>query len=305
MQNENVREQPFSGDLNQLPEVEQNEQLVVGNNKLQEGSLLGKFKDIKSLADAYANLQSEFTRKSQKLSEYEKSDNLLKSTKLINNEASAASNNYISDNSQKLSKIANQKSNSANNSKTGGELSNDIDNVGNATKIVENNFDNSLEYNSNNELFENSEDSKTSLDNDDNKPQKLKTSIWQEQVDEFLKKHPTAKSFANSIVEEIYNDPSLSNNNKSLEVAYSRVLAKKYKPESELVTDDEFLNKHIFNNKKITQKIVLDYLNGLKNSNTPPVIVSSKGAHLGAGLLEKPQNLNEAKAIFEKMLKKQ
>lgn len=38
----------------------------------QDGSMLGKFKDAKSLLDAYNNLQSEFTRKSQKLAEFEK-----------------------------------------------------------------------------------------------------------------------------------------------------------------------------------------------------------------------------------------
>ena len=38
----------------------------------QEGSIFGKFKDAKNLLEAYNNLQSEFTRKCQKLAEYEK-----------------------------------------------------------------------------------------------------------------------------------------------------------------------------------------------------------------------------------------
>ena len=37
-----------------------------------EGSILGKFKDSKTLLEAYNNLQSEFTRKSQKLAELQK-----------------------------------------------------------------------------------------------------------------------------------------------------------------------------------------------------------------------------------------
>ncbi len=46
-----------------------------------------KFKDVKSLEQAYLNLQSEFTRKCQRLSELEKSsgDNLLESKNLENN----------------------------------------------------------------------------------------------------------------------------------------------------------------------------------------------------------------------------
>ena len=38
----------------------------------QEGSIFGKFKDAKTLLDAYNSLQSEFTRKSQKLAEFQK-----------------------------------------------------------------------------------------------------------------------------------------------------------------------------------------------------------------------------------------
>ena len=38
----------------------------------QEDSMLGKFKDAKSLLDAYNSLQAEFTRKSQKLAELQK-----------------------------------------------------------------------------------------------------------------------------------------------------------------------------------------------------------------------------------------
>ena len=47
-----------------------------------------KFKDVKSLEQAYLNLQSEFTRKCQRLSELEKSsgDNLLESKNLENNQ---------------------------------------------------------------------------------------------------------------------------------------------------------------------------------------------------------------------------
>ena len=38
----------------------------------QEDSMLGKFKDAKTLLDAYNSLQAEFTRKSQKLAEFQK-----------------------------------------------------------------------------------------------------------------------------------------------------------------------------------------------------------------------------------------
>lgn len=52
------------------------EQPVLDNENIdsenQEGSMLGKFKDAKTLLEAYNSLQSEFTRKCQKLAEFQK-----------------------------------------------------------------------------------------------------------------------------------------------------------------------------------------------------------------------------------------
>ena len=48
------------------------------NNEKTDGSQYGKFKDAESLLDAYNNLQAEFTRKCQRLSELEKSQQELK-----------------------------------------------------------------------------------------------------------------------------------------------------------------------------------------------------------------------------------
>lgn len=46
--------------------------LETENSENQEGSMLGKFKDAKTLLDAYNNLQAEFTRKCQRLAEIQK-----------------------------------------------------------------------------------------------------------------------------------------------------------------------------------------------------------------------------------------
>lgn len=58
---ENIIEQ-----LNTEPEKE------FENSENSEGSIFGKFKDAKTLLDAYNSLQAEFTRKSQKLAEFQK-----------------------------------------------------------------------------------------------------------------------------------------------------------------------------------------------------------------------------------------
>ena len=56
------------------------------NLTTHEGSIIGKFKDAKTLLEAYNNLQSEFTRKSQRLAILEKQ---LEDNKIINNSESS------------------------------------------------------------------------------------------------------------------------------------------------------------------------------------------------------------------------
>ena len=62
---ENILEQP-----NLEPEINHENDSTISEN--QEGSMFGRFKDAKTLLTAYNNLQAEFTRKSQKLSEFQK-----------------------------------------------------------------------------------------------------------------------------------------------------------------------------------------------------------------------------------------
>lgn len=71
MELETNREQPFNLDKTQ---EEMKEILEENGGQIQEqtGSQLGKFSSPESLLEAYNNLQREFTKKCQKLSEYEK-----------------------------------------------------------------------------------------------------------------------------------------------------------------------------------------------------------------------------------------
>ena len=62
--NENTLEQPeIEPENNQLNDSTSSEN--------HDGSMIGKFKDAKTLLEAYNNLQAEFTRKSQKLAEFQ------------------------------------------------------------------------------------------------------------------------------------------------------------------------------------------------------------------------------------------
>lgn len=73
----NDREQPNAqmliADAN-ISEQNEFEKIEKENNTEMQNGSLGKFKNTQSLLDAYNNLQAEFTRKCQKLKEFEKSN---------------------------------------------------------------------------------------------------------------------------------------------------------------------------------------------------------------------------------------
>ena len=69
MEDNKTWEQPQ--DLDNVPVADAKEEISTPSSE-QNGSQLGKFKDAESLLSAYNNLQAEFTRKCQKLSDLEK-----------------------------------------------------------------------------------------------------------------------------------------------------------------------------------------------------------------------------------------
>ena len=76
MEENETWEQPNSQCDVQATEVENCQGI---SSQAEDGSQLGKFKDAQSLLSAYNNLQAEFTKKCQKLSELEKISDLQKS----------------------------------------------------------------------------------------------------------------------------------------------------------------------------------------------------------------------------------
>lgn len=203
------REQPTSVVSATVAEAN-NEDFSVNN---EEGSL-GKFKNANSLLKAYEDLEKEFTRKSQKLSELEKSiqaDNVEKST-----------------------------------------------------------------------------------------PSYAKED-WQEKTKEFLEKNSEAKNFAEEISKVLFEDKDLACLPNSLELAYAKVLASKYKSNEELINSSEFLENYVYNNENIKNNIIKTYLKEVNNNQTPPIVLNSKGSSVGFVAPSKPKNLKEARLAVEKL----
>ncbi len=175
--------------------------------EVQEGSMLGKFKDAKSLLDAYNNLEAEFTRKSQKLAEFQKK----------------------------------------------------------------------VEENAN---FENFQD-----------------------LDEFLKSTTDSDKYKKEITEILANNSEICNLPNKYQVALLIVKEAKRKSANAL-TDQEFLDKNIYSNNEIKQKIITEYLSDLNNISSAPKVISGNSTSIYFSPNEnKPKTLKEAGEVFSKMLK--
>ena len=188
--------------------------------EMQEGSPLGKFKNSAKLLDAYNELQGEFTRKCQKLSDAEKK---LQELEVVNN--------------------------------TGKE-----DNLANG------------EF------------------------------AWNKNIKEFLQSHKNASAFAEEITKELIDNENLRNDEKGLEIAYSKVLERNFIPHKDLATNQDFLEKYILNNAEIKQKIINEYVSSLQETQSP-ITIGNVGFNRGVAQNTKVSSLEEAKKYVENMFK--
>ena len=96
-----------------------------------------------------------------------------------------------------------------------------------------------------------------SLENNasDNQREEKNGFAWNKNIREFLQSHKNASYLVEEITNEIICDETLRDNEDGLERAYARVIEKKYIPHSELAKDAEFLEKYIYSNDQIKNKI--------------------------------------------------
>ena len=182
------------------------------------GSPLGKFKDSNSLLGAYNELQSEFTRKCQKLSEVQKKlDDTVKNLQPA--EANKDSNDYA----------------------------------------------------------------------------------WSNKLEGFLQSHKNANAFVEEITDEIIKDDNLKNSEDALDKAYMRVMEKKFVPQEDLSKDQEFLDKYIYSNDDIKNKIIKEYVNSLQTIKNPVTI--STGHYGSVAQSPKFNSLDDANKFVENMFK--
>ena len=121
-------------------------------------------------------------------------------------------------------------------------------------------------------------------------------------LSEFLQSHKHASSYVEDITNEIIEDETLRSCEDGLEKAYARVIEKKYVPHNELVQSQEFLEKYIYSNDEIKNKIIKEYVSTLQH-NQNPLPVTNDGFSRGAATSGKFESLEDARKYVENMFR--
>jgi hypothetical protein len=199
---------------------------LTSNDGSINNGFLGKFKDVESLSKAYAELESQFTKKSQRLSQLEKDLNALKSGQSSKDAESA----LLSENTKQGPGFV--------------------------------------------PLYQRED--------------------WRSKVDAFLSNNPKAIPMSHEIASLIVEDSGIANSEYPLELAFSKILAKKYTPVQALAESEEFLENYIYKNDAVKSKIIEGYLKELSLTNAPPMTISDSGGEISITPPNKPASISEA-----------
>lgn len=241
-------------------------------------SPFGKFKDSTSLLSAYNSLQAEFTRKSQRLAELEKSFALSQKNTALQPETNASENKAEINESEINFKSQNANAlNSAN---------------------VNANALNGANANTSEKTQSEAQDAQTR----DPVPQ-YKKANWREKVAAFIAKNPEAKAQAKAMAEVLISDKNLASLDNCLELAFALSDSKTRKKPEFLATDEGFLKEYIVNNPRAQELIIGNYINSLKAVKTPPVVTTGKTSTIPASPPKKLNSMEEAREMVQKFFR--
>ena len=252
------------------------------------GSPFGKFKDSTSLLSAYNSLQAEFTRKSQRLAELEKSFALSQKNTALQPETDASENKAEINESE-----INFKSQNAN-VLNGANVNANVLNGAN----VNANALNDANANTSEKTQSEAQDAQTP----DPVPQ-YKKANWREKVAAFIAKNPEAKAQAKAMAEVLISDKNLASLDNCLELAFRLSDSKTRKKPEFLATDEGFLKEYIVNNPRAQELIIGNYINSLKAVKTPPVVTTGKTSTIPAATPKKLNSMEEAREMVQKFFR--
>lgn len=242
------------------------------------GSPFGKFKDSTSLLSAYNSLQAEFTRKSQRLAELEKSFALSQKHTALQPENNASENKAEINESE-----INFKSQNAN----------VLNSVNENANVL-----NRVNANTNEKTQSEAQETQTR----DPIPQ-YKKENWREKVAAFIAKNPEAKAQAKAMAEVLISDKNLASLDNCLELAFRLSDSKTRKKPEFLATDEGFLKEYIVNNPRAQELIIGNYINSLKAVKTPPVVTTGKTSTIPVSPPKKLNSMEEAREMVQKFFR--
>ncbi len=125
---------------------------------------------------------------------------------------------------------------------------------------------------------------------------------WDDKVADFLGEYPIAEEYAKEIGAILSKDHDLACKENCLEIALGRALAQNYRKPESMIEDEAFLEKYVYKNDKIRDKVIHDYLEGLSPLAGAPKTLPHGGA---AAILppSRPTTIEEAGAMAEKLIK--
>ncbi|MGN1208336.1 MAG: hypothetical protein ACI4TI_02605 [Christensenellales bacterium] len=127
---------------------------------------------------------------------------------------------------------------------------------------------------------------------------------WLKKTGEFLANNENAKNYVKQIAEILISDENLAKKEDALELAYSKVMKENFIPKEQLLVNEDFLNEFVYNNEKIKNKIIEDFLLNLKNEKDVPLISSAFGSGVVSSPKFRPKDLTEAGKFAMHILKK-
>ena len=146
-------------------------------------------------------------------------------------------------------------------------------------------------------------DKLSALENTEKSVPEFEKQDWEESVKTFFSQNPMAKDYIAEISEVLLNDEDVAKQPNSLQNALTKVLAKKFVPYDKLASDEEFLEKYIYSNNKVSQKIINNYLDGLQKNKAMPLISSVSGSGTFSSPVKKPKTIKDAGKMVEAYFK--
>jgi len=122
---------------------------------------------------------------------------------------------------------------------------------------------------------------------------------WQHDVDEFFKGRELTDEQKSDLAQLLLQDKEVQQSPSPLYVAYAKMLENNAKNVQHLSKNQDFLEKYIFNDENIKNKIIKDYISSLNKRDNIPEVMPELAANFGE-VHTAPKTLNEAKQLASK-----